>query len=169
MRPSHRDGNMGRVEGSTGSKVNDSIVSKHNPGKRFKQAAPADGVPPPLSRGVRWKELIMAEYGEWNRKGATLSDVTAKAEYGVSRDFIVKGIQTGKLEYRDGAIWGNPYLRVLRSQLERYIAEELGEDYLPRVKNQTELRRVKKEMSDLKKRLEGLQERKNELESSLGK
>ena len=111
----------------------------------------------------------MAEYGEWNRKGATLSDVTAKAEYGVSRDFIVKGIQTGKLEYRDGAIWGNPYLRVLRSQLERYIAEELGEDYLPRVKNQTELRRVKKEMSDLKKRLEGLQERKNELESSLGK
>lgn len=111
----------------------------------------------------------MAEYGEWNRKGATLSDVTAKAEYGVSPDFIVKGIQTGKLEYRDGVIWGNPYLRVLRSQLEKYIAEELGEDYLLRVKNQTELRRVKKEISDLKKRLEGLQERKNELESSLGK
>ena len=32
----------------------------------------------------------MAEHGEWNRKGATLSDVTAEAEYGVSRDFIVK-------------------------------------------------------------------------------
>jgi hypothetical protein len=111
----------------------------------------------------------MAEYGEWNRKGATLSDVTAKAEYGVSRDFIVKGIQTGKLEYRDGAIWGNPYLRVLRSQLEKYIAEGLGEDYLLRVKNQTELRRVRKEISDLKKRLEGLEERKHELESSLGK
>jgi hypothetical protein len=78
----------------------------------------------------------MAEYGEWNRKGATLSDVTAKAEYGVSRDFILKGIQTGKLEYREGSIWGNPHLRVLRSQLEKYIAEELGEDYLLRVKNQ---------------------------------
>ena len=95
--------------------------------------------------------------------------VTAKAEYGVSRDLIVKGIQTGKLEYRNGAIWGNPYLRVLRRQLEKYIAEEVGEDYLRRVKNQTELRRVKKEMSDLKKRLDGLQERKHELESSLGK
>ena len=81
---------------------------------------------------VRSKECTMAEYGEWNRKGATLSDVTAKAEYGVSRDFIIKGIQTGKLEYRDGAIWGNPYLRVLRSQLEKYIVEELGEDYLLR-------------------------------------
>ena len=111
----------------------------------------------------------MAEYGEWNRKGATLSDVTANAEYGVSRDFIVKGIQTGTLEYREGSIWGNPYLRVLRSQLEKYIAEELGEDYLLRLKNQTELRRVKKEISDLKKRLEGLQQRKNELEASLGK
>jgi hypothetical protein len=56
----------------------------------------------------------------------------------------------------------------LRSQLEQYIAEELGEDYLLRVKNHTELRRVKKEISDLKKRLVGLQERKNELEASLG-
>src|SRR5712692_9266436 len=63
----------------------------------------------------------MAEHGEWNRKGATLSDVTAHKEYGVSRDFIVKGIRAGKLEYREGSIWGNPYLRVLRSQLELYI------------------------------------------------
>jgi len=39
----------------------------------------------------------MAEYGEWNRKGATLSDVTAQKEYGVSRDFIVEGIKVGKL------------------------------------------------------------------------
>ena len=68
----------------------------------------------------------MAEYGEWNRKGASLSDKTAKKEYGVSRDFIVKGIQTGRLEYRNGSVWGNPYIKILRSQLEQYIAEELG-------------------------------------------
>jgi hypothetical protein len=77
----------------------------------------------------------MAAYGEWNRKGATLGDVTAKAEYGVERDVIVKGIQTGKLEYRAGSVWGNPYLRVWRSQLEPYLAEERGEHYLHRVKN----------------------------------
>jgi hypothetical protein len=68
----------------------------------------------------------MAEYGEWNRKGATLSDVTARKQYGVSQDFIVKGIQAGKLEYREGSVWGNPYLRVLRRQLEAFIAEERG-------------------------------------------
>ena len=111
----------------------------------------------------------MAEYGEWNRKGATLSDVTAKAEYGVSRDFIVKGIRAGKLEWREGAIWGNPYLRILRSQLEKYIAEKLGKEYLVRVKGQTELRKIKKEISELKKKLDALQDRRTELEKLVKK
>ena len=108
----------------------------------------------------------MAEYGEWNRKGATLSDVTATKEYGLSRDFIVKGIRAGKLEYREGAVWGNPYLRVLRSQLEQYIAEELGADRVSRGKDQTELRKIKKEMADLKTRLAELQARRRELEKT---
>jgi flagellar motility protein MotE (MotC chaperone) len=111
----------------------------------------------------------MAEYGEWNRKGATLSDVTAKKEYGVTRDFIVKGIRARKLEWREGAIWGNPYLRILRSQLEKYIAEELGEEHLARVKGQTELRQIKKEISEVKNRLDALQDRKAELEKLLKK
>lgn len=106
----------------------------------------------------------MAEYGEWNRKGATLSDVTAATEYGVSRDFIVKGIRAGRLEYREGAIWGNPYLRVLRSQLEKYIAEQLGVDRLREVKKANELRSVKKEIAALKKKLRILEERKADLE-----
>src|SRR5881628_2377673 len=109
----------------------------------------------------------MAEYGEWNRKGATLSDVTAKKEYGVSRDFIIKGIRAGKLEYREGAIWGNPYLRVLRSQLELYIAEELGSVELAAAKGQAELRKVNKEISVLKKQLTALQTRKAEIEKAI--
>ena len=109
----------------------------------------------------------MAEYGEWNRKGATLSDITAMKEYGVSRAFIVKGIRAGKLEYREGAIWGNPYLRLLRSQLERYIDEELGGDGLATGKLQTEFRKVNKEIAVLKKRLRELEARRTELESAL--
>ena len=109
----------------------------------------------------------MAEYGEWNRKGATLSDVTAQKEFGVSRDFIVKGIRAGKLEYREGSIWGSPYIKVLRSQLERYIAEQYGAARLSHRKNQTELRGIKKEMTALKKRLSELQARKAELETAI--
>jgi len=106
----------------------------------------------------------MAEYGEWNRKGATLSDATAKKEYGVDRSFIVKGIRAGKLEYREGSVWGNPYLRLLRSQLEQYIAEEVGAARLSSGKKQTELRKIKREMAALKKKLKELEARKTELE-----
>jgi coenzyme F420-reducing hydrogenase delta subunit len=111
----------------------------------------------------------MAEYGEWNRKGATLSDKTAKKEYGVDRDFIVKGIRAGKLEYREGVIWGNPYIKLLRSQLERFIAEELGNDCLSSTKKQTELRKIKKEINSLNKKLNELQARKMELEKQIKK
>ena len=109
----------------------------------------------------------MAEYGEWNRKGAALSDVTVLKKYGVTRDLIVEGIRAGKLEYRDGAVWGNPYIRVLRSQLETYMAERLGSEHLVAKKAQIELRAVKKEIADIKTRLAVLEGRKAELEQVL--
>ena len=109
----------------------------------------------------------MAEYGEWNRKGATLSDVTAKKEYGVDREFIVNGIRAGKLEYRECVVWGNPYLRLLRSQLEKYIAKELGQDSLSKKKNKTELRKIKNEITKVKKRLKELEARRMELEEQM--
>jgi len=113
------------------------------------------------------ERICMAEYGEWTRKGATLTDVTAVAEYGVTRAFIVRGIKTARLEYRDGAMWGNPCHRLLRGELEKYIGEELGEAYLVKVKDQAELRKVKKEISDLKKKLKALEGRKADLVESL--
>ena len=109
----------------------------------------------------------MAEYGEWNQKGATLSNVTAKTEYGIDEAFIVKGIKAGILEYQEGTVWGNPFLRLLRSQLEKYIIQELGEKYLLKIKGELELRKIKKEISDLKKRLNVLQLRKTALEEAL--
>lgn len=111
----------------------------------------------------------MAEHGEWTRKGATLSDVTAKKEYGVEQDFIIKGINARKLEFREGAIYGNPYFRVLRSQLEVYIASELGDDHLSRLKSRTELRQVKSDIASHNKQLAVLQLRKKELEMRLAK
>ena len=109
----------------------------------------------------------MAEYGEWNRKGAVLSDVTAQKEYGVTRDFIVKGIQAGKLEYREGAVWGNAYLRVLRSQLEPYIEAQFGSDHLMSKKAQTELRAITKEIAEIRRKLAVLEARRAELERAI--
>ena len=83
--------------------------------------------------------------------------------------FIVKGIKAEKLEYREGSLYGNPWLRILRNQLEQYITEELGAAYLSDMKNRTELRKIKKEVTDLKKRLDVLQARKAEIEQSMEK
>ena len=109
----------------------------------------------------------MAEYGEWVRKGAVLSDVTAQKEYGVTRDFIVKGVQAGELEYREGSVWRNPYLRILRSQLEAYISVQFGSEYLAAKKSQTELRTISKEIAQLRKKLTALEARKAALECAI--
>lgn len=110
----------------------------------------------------------MAEYGEWVRKGAVLSDKTAAKEYGVDRDFIVDGIRAGKLEYRHGTMWGNPYLRILRRQLEEYIAERNGPHFLAINKGRAELNAVDRELAELKRRIIDLESRKAELERLLG-
>ncbi|MBE7501458.1 MAG: hypothetical protein HS113_14375 [Verrucomicrobiales bacterium] len=81
----------------------------------------------------------------------------------------IKGIGCGKLEYREGSIWGNPYLRVLRRQVEAFIAEERSKRYLSSAKDQAELRKIKKAIAALNKALRGLEARKAELEQSLTK
>jgi len=40
---------------------------------------------------------------EWQRKGATLSDKTARTEFGLTQDEIVQAIRAGKLHYPPGA------------------------------------------------------------------
>jgi hypothetical protein len=111
----------------------------------------------------------MAEYGEWTRQGATLTEVTAQKEYGIDRDFIVQGIRSGKLEYREASMFGNPCLRILRSQLEQYIAEQLGPQHLGNQKTQTELRKIKKEIGSLKRKLAVLESRKAAIEAAIPK
>jgi hypothetical protein len=127
----------------------------------------------PCGSGLKYQKCggisayVMADYGAWNRKGATLSDVSALKEYGVDEDFVIGGIRSGDLEYREGSTWGNPYLRLLRDQLETYIARERGSDYLAHVKAKTELRAIRKERRGLRQRLGELQEREAALQERL--
>ncbi|HNY33906.1 MAG TPA: hypothetical protein PKK68_04550 [Methanothrix soehngenii] len=111
----------------------------------------------------------MAEYGEWSRKGATLSDKTARKEYRIDQEFIIKGIEAKKLEYRYSSVWGNPFIRLLRRQLEDYIKAELGETYLINATGRTELKKITKEMKELQEKLAALAARKAALEKVLGK
>ena len=105
----------------------------------------------------------MAEYGEWNRKGASLSDKTARKEYKVDQEFIIKGIEAGKLEFRYSSVWGSPFIRILRSQLEEYITYELGPEYLAKARGKIDLQKIKKEIAEIEQELIVLSTRKEEL------
>ena len=50
----------------------------------------------------------------WTRKGATLSDKTARKDFGLTQQEIVEAIREGKLQFRENHIHGNPYRRLLR-------------------------------------------------------
>ena len=55
---------------------------------------------------------------EWQRKGATLSDKTARQEFGLTQDEIYDAIDAGTLQYRHAHMHGNPWLRLLRREVE---------------------------------------------------
>ena len=66
----------------------------------------------------------------WTQKGATLSHKTAQKEFGLSFDEIIEGINAGKLQYRENNIYGSPFLRLIRSEVEALVDEKYGENYL---------------------------------------
>lgn len=94
---------------------------------------------------------------EWSRKGATLSDKTACKEFGLTQDEIVAAIDAGHLQYRVGVIHGNPWLRLLRRELE----ELLNSTYNDREHRQ---RRARAELAGIDRDLKKLRAEVAELE-----
>ena len=105
---------------------------------------------------------------EWQRKGATLSDKTARKEYGLTQDEIVQAIRAGKLQYRHNSIHGNPFLRLLRREVEALVKKKHGDDYLKNQQAKTELARVNRELKRLKTQVADLEERKSKLVADIG-
>jgi len=103
----------------------------------------------------------------WNVKGAALSDKSARGEYDLTQEEILAAIREGKLQYRENHIHGNPYLRLLRAEVESLVKEKHGATSLSRLKLQTELKAVKSQIRGLKTKLKGLEKRKTELMDEL--
>src|SRR5580704_15906588 len=110
----------------------------------------------------------MELYGdEWVRKGATLSDKTARSEFGLTQDEIIAGIRAGKLQYRRAEMHGSPWLRLLRREVEDLVSTRHGERYLHEQQARTELKRVNCELKQLRTQLTALEERRAALLSEL--
>jgi hypothetical protein len=106
---------------------------------------------------------------EWQRKGATLSDKTARKEFGLTQDEIVQAIRAGKLQYRHNSIHGNPFLRLLRREVEALVKKKHGDSYLKAQQTKTELAHINRELKRLKTRIAALEERKSKLMADVGR
>ena len=103
------------------------------------------------------------EEANWTDKGAALSDKSARAEFGLTQPEIIAAVKAGKLQYRVNNMHGNPYLRLLRREVEALVREKHGEAHLKQKKIQTELAQVNKTLRALKKQAATLEKRKAEL------
>jgi len=104
---------------------------------------------------------------DWGRKGATLSDKTARAEFGLTQEEIIAAIRAGKLQYRRAAMHGNPWLRLLRREVEELVSSRHGERYLREQQARAELRRVNRGLKQLKTQITVLEQRRAVLVSEL--
>ena len=105
---------------------------------------------------------------EWGRKGATISDKTARLEYGLTQDEIYDAIDAGKLQYRPAAMHGNPWLRLLRREVEDLARTLHGDRDVREKQARAELARVNRELKQLRSQLAALEERRTALLSELG-
>lgn len=102
-------------------------------------------------------------YGEWGRKGGTLSHKTAEKEFGLTWGEMVAAIRAGKLQYREGSMHGNPWVRLLRREVEALVKEKRGANYVQDQKVKTELARIDRELRQLKSQIAKLEKQKAEL------
>ena len=92
---------------------------------------------------------------------------TARSEYGLTQDEIYAAIDAGKLQYRPAAMHGNPWLRLLRREVEALVRIRSGDRYLRERKTRTELAQINRELKQLRAQLAALEERRAALLAEL--
>ena len=103
----------------------------------------------------------------WSEKGATMSDKSARQEFGLAQEEIIAAIRAGKLQYRVSNMHGNPWYRLLRHEVESLVREKSGPDHLHQKKLQQELADLTKEGRKLTTRLKVIERRRAELMTEL--
>ena len=103
----------------------------------------------------------------WSQKGATMSDKSARKEFGLTQQEIIAAIRSGKLQFRVNYIHGNPWYRLLRHEVESLVRNKNGSDHLHKKKLEKELADLNKEARKLTTRLKAIERRKTELQKKL--
>lgn len=103
----------------------------------------------------------------WADKGATLSDKSARQEFGLTQEEIFAAMRAGKLQFRECSMHGNLWYRLLRHEVESLVRDKGGLDYLHKKKLEKELADLNKERRKLTIRLKAIERRQAELMKEL--
>ncbi len=104
---------------------------------------------------------------EWTEQGATLSDKAAMQKYGLSRAEIHAAMRSGKLQFREQSMHGNPWFRLLRREVEALVAEKRGDAALQAQKLTGEIAEIDRQLRSLKRQAAKLERRRAELTGML--
>ena len=104
----------------------------------------------------------------WKQKGATLSDKSARQEFGLTQEEIFTAMRAGKLQFQQNSMHGNPWFRLLRHEVEALVKEKSGKAGLKKKQLQKELADLNKEARKIKSRLKAIERRRAELTKELG-
>ena len=99
----------------------------------------------------------------WGMKNGTLSHKNAMKEFGLSEEQIIEGMETEKLQYRQNYSHGNPYYRVLRSEVEKLAMELKGREGMRKQRTEHQLKELNKQINSLKRKLKSLEKEKGKL------
>lgn len=103
----------------------------------------------------------------WNKESASLSHKNASIEFGLSESEIFQAMKAGKLQYQRSYAHGNPYFKLLRSEV-KALAEELhGKGNVEKQELKHKLAIISREINALKRKLATLEKQKAELTAKL--
>jgi hypothetical protein len=109
------------------------------------------------------------EQRSWTEQHATLSDKSARKEFGLTQEEIEHGIRQGKLQYKLNDMHGNPWYRLFRDEVEKYARSKHGKRRVNESKLKKELSDVTKELRSLKRKTNALEKEKIKLTTALEK
>jgi hypothetical protein len=103
----------------------------------------------------------------WTETGASLSDKSARDKFGLQQEEIIQAIRDGKLHYQECSMHGNPWLRLLRHEVDTLVRELRGESYLKVKYLEHELSEVDTELRKAKARIVSLNKQRAVLISTI--
>jgi hypothetical protein len=100
---------------------------------------------------------------QWHIQGGTLSHKNACKEFGLTEDEVFAAMKVGKLQYRKNYAHGNPYFRLLRSEVKSLAQELHGAEGVEEQEVKHRLQKINREIDSLKRKIASLEKQKIEL------